>query len=106
MSRILVLLSALLLAFSSYALDIDTAKTQGLVGEQTNGYIGLVANNHSEAAALVSSVNKLRKEKYMEIASKQKTALSNIETLAGSKLVERAVADGQYYQTSSGSWAR
>ncbi|SRR5690554_167732 len=106
MNRVIVLLSALLVAFSSFALDIDTAKTQGLVGEQTNGYLGLVVNNHAEATTLVSNVNKLRKEKYMEIASKQKTALSNIETLAGSKLVERAAADGQYYQTSSGNWAR
>ncbi len=106
MSRILVLISALLLAFSSFALELDSAKTQGLVGEQTNGYIGLVVNSHSDAAALVSSVNKLRKEKYMEIAIKQKTALSNIENLAGSKLVERAASDGQYYQTSSGNWAR
>ena len=106
MNRILVFLGAMLLAFSSMALDIDTAKTQGLVGEQTNGYLGLVVNNHSEASALVGTVNKLRKEKYMEIATKQKTALSNIETLAGSKLVARAAADGQYYQTSSGNWAR
>lgn len=106
MSRILVFVSALLMAFSSLALEIDDAKSQGLVGEQTNGYLGLVINNHADAASLVSSVNKLRKEKYMEIAAKQKTALSNIETLAGSKLVERAAADGQYYQTSSGNWAR
>lgn len=106
MSRILVLISVLLLSFSTFAIDIDTAKAQGLVGEQTNGYLGLVVNKHAEATELVSSVNKLRKEKYMEIATKQKTALSNIETLAGTKLVERAAADGQYYQTSSGNWAR
>lgn len=106
MNRVLVLLSALLMAFSSFALDIDSAKAQGLVGEQTNGYLGIVAEKNTEASALVSEVNTLRKEKYMEIASKQKTSLSNIETLAGKKLVERAAADGQYYQTSSGHWAR
>ena len=94
MSRILVFLSVLLFAVSSMALDIDTAKAQGLVGEQTNGYLGLVATNHMEAAALVSEINLKRKEKYMEIATKQKTALSNIEALAGGKLIERAAADG------------
>lgn len=106
MNRIVVLISIFLLSFSVFALDLDTAKAQGLVGEQPNGYLGLVVSKHAEATELVSSVNKLRKEKYMEIATKQKTALSNIEKLAGGKLVERAAADGEYYQTSSGNWAR
>src|SRR5690606_41897582 len=41
MHKLTVLLAALLVSFSSWALDLDSAKQMGLVGEQTNGYLGL-----------------------------------------------------------------
>ena len=49
--------------FSSWALELDAAKQMGLVGEQTNGYLGLIASSHNEAAALVSDINQQRKQR-------------------------------------------
>ena len=106
MKRITVMLAALQVSFTSFALDIDTAKSQGLLGEQTNGYLGVVVKNNAEATKLADEINRLRKQKYAEIAAKQKTALSNIETIAGTKLIERARADKEFYQTANGSWSR
>ena len=33
---------ALLISMAAFALDLDAAKSQGLVGEQTDGYLGIV----------------------------------------------------------------
>lgn len=106
MKQLTLLLATLLLSLSCWALDLDAAKQMGLVGEQTNGYLGLIATSHNEAAALVTEINQQRKQRYQEIASRQNTPLVNIESLAGDKLVQKAASDGHYYQTASGSWAR
>src|SRR5690606_20874691 len=106
MHKLTVLLAALLVSFSSWALELDAAKQMGLVGEQTNGYLGLIASSHNEAAALVSDINQQRKQRYQDIANRQNTALATIEKLAGDKRVQNAADYGHYYQTASGSWAR
>lgn len=106
MNRFTVLIAALLLSLTSWALDLNSAKAQGLVGEQTNGYLGLISTGNTAAAALVADINQQRRQKYLEIAAEQKTSLSSIETIAGDKLTQKAAAAGQYYQTSRGNWAR
>src|SRR5690606_17235395 len=106
MHKLTVLLAALLVSFSSWARELDAAKQMGLVGEQTNGYRGLIASSHNEAAALVSDINQQRTHRYQDIANRQNTSLGTIDKLAGDKLVQKAAADGHYSQTASGSWAR
>src|SRR5690606_6038831 len=98
MHKLTVLLAALLVSFSSWALYMDAAEPLVLVGEQTNGYLGLIASSHNAAAALVSDINQQRKQRYQDIANRQNTALATIEKLAGDKLVQKAAADGHYYQ--------
>ena len=45
------------LSFAALAMDIDSAKAQGLIGERGDGYIGAVAASPSaEVAALVKSL--------------------------------------------------
>lgn len=105
MTKILTLMAITLISFSSWALDLDSAKQQGLVGEQMNGYLGLIDSANSDAAALVTEINRKRKTHYQGIANKQNTALDNIQQIAGEKLIQRARSSGQYYQTNSG-WER
>jgi uncharacterized protein YdbL (DUF1318 family) len=101
-----LMLAALLFSMTSWALELDDAKAKGLVGEQVNGYLGLVKADNMEAAALVVDINRQRKVKYQEIANKQNTQLANIEKIAGEKLVEKASEDGFYYLNSTGGWER
>lgn len=105
MKKLLLVLAAGLFSLTGWALDLDTAKMQGLVGEQANGYLGLVAN-HAEAEALIKEINVQRKIKYQEIAVKRGSDLSVVEKFAGSKLIEKAQADKQFYQNENGKWAR
>lgn len=94
----------LLLSVGAHALSLDDAKRSGWVGEQPNGYLGLIDSDQLEAAKLITTINKKRKAKYQAIANKQNTSLENIEALAGEKLIKRSIAEGLRYATPGGDW--
>lgn len=101
--RGIALLAALLFSVASWALDLDSAKSQGLVGEKDNGYLGVVKDAPG-VSALVADINQRRKAKYEEIAAKRGTDRGAVETLAGRKAIEKTPA-GYYIDTGSG-WSR
>lgn len=106
MIRILFASTLLILSSHLWALELDQAKQQMLVGEQRDGYLGLLVKSHSDAARLVQSINRKRQQKYQEIADQQKTSLANIEKIAGEKLTAKAAASNTPYQTADGLWAK
>lgn len=89
-----------LLASNSYAISLDQAKSQGLVGEQANGYLGVRVPS-SEANSLTQEINQRRKEEYQKIAAKNGTTLASVEALAGQKAVA-ATPKGQYIAAAAG----
>lgn len=90
----------------SWAIGLQDAKTQGLVGEQPDGYLGAVKPNPSaEIKALIADINAKRKKEYQSIAQRNNTNLDLIEALAGKKAIERT-APGQYVKMPSGAWTR
>lgn len=103
MKQLIITFTLLVSAPFAFALDLTTAKNQGLVGETSKGYLGLVNNSNPEAAALVKTVNAKRKAKYQQIATQNGTQLPAVENLAGKKLTGRASA-GHYIQSASGTW--
>ena len=66
---LLLALCFTLLAGNAYALDLQTAKAQGYVGEQASGYLGVV-KNASGAQTLVNDINSRRKAHYEKIAQR------------------------------------
>ncbi len=92
-------------AFANSGLSLDQAKASGVVGEQSDGYLGAVSSSPSgEVQALVSSINQKRKEKYQSIAQRRGTSLKAVEALAGKTAIEKTEA-GQYVNLGSG-WQR
>ena len=92
----------LLMTQPAYSLDLQSAKSQGLVGETPDGYLGAVTSPSAETKALIESVNLKRKQKYQEIATRNKTPLQTIEQLAGNKAIEKS-RPGSYIK-QGGSW--
>ncbi len=88
---------------SAFALDLDQAKQQGLVGETGAGYIAAVAPN-PEAQELVKRINAERKERYLAIAKKNGTPVAAVEALAGKKAIEMTPS-GQFIQ-NGGAWVK
>ena len=98
----LFLLFTLILSFSVFALELPDAKEQGLVGEQTNGLLGVIEASQ-EATDLVEDINARRLVKYKQIAVKNGMTLEQVAILAGEKTIKKTPA-GQYIQNSAGQW--
>lgn len=105
MARIAIVLFLIFFSVSTaFALSIDQAKQQGLVGEQLDGYIGAVKPS-SEVNKLVAEINRERRAKYQAISEKNGTTLQNVEILAGKKAVENS-APGSYIKAPNGAWLK
>jgi uncharacterized protein len=92
--------------FALQAEEIDAAKQSGVVGEQVDGYLGLVRGDApAEVKALVEGVNTQRRAAYGEIAARNGTPVETVARLAGVKLIERA-ASGEYVRDDTGQWKR
>jgi len=101
-----IFIAIVLLVFSSYAMAIDlgSAKQQGLVGETASGYLEAVKTANGDVSALIQSVNQKRKQKYQQIAKRNGTTLQAVELLAGKKVIEKS-APGAYIKPA-GSWIK
>jgi uncharacterized protein YdbL (DUF1318 family) len=89
----------------AFAMDVQSAKTQGLVGERQDGLLGIVASPTPELRTLVETTNAERIEKYKGIAQKRGTELSNVQAFAGKKLIDGS-APGEYIQNAGGGWQK
>lgn len=86
----------------AFALDLDGAKGQGLVGEQPNGYLGVVKAT-PEAVALAADINGKRRAAYEKIAKENGITIDQVATLTGQKAIDKA-ASGTWVQTPQGQW--
>ncbi|WP_339136755.1 MAG: YdbL family protein [Candidatus Electrothrix sp. GW3-4] len=100
---LLFCLFTLLLCQPVFALDLQAAKAQGLVGETPTGYLDVVKAS-PDAQQLIKDINAKRKAHYQQIAKKNKTPLSAVEKLAGQKAMEKTPA-GQYVKVG-GKWQK
>lgn len=96
----------LLLACSSFAfaLDLDGAKAQGLVGEQPDGYLGVVKAS-PDAVGLAADINAKRRAAYEGIAKKNGATLDQVAGLAGQKAIEKTTP-GHYVKSPEGQWVK
>jgi uncharacterized protein len=87
-----------------WALSLEDAKAQGLVGEQTSGYLGVVKPEHDAAQALAKEVNAKRRHAYEEIARRNGTQLQAVESLAGEKAIQNT-RPGHFVE-APGGWIK
>ena len=105
------LLSALLLLLSviatpAWALTLNEAKTQGLVGETPSGYLASVqATPSKNTLQLINDINTKRKAAYLSSANKAGVTLNVMEIRIGQRLYDRA-PQGSYVQKPNGQWLR
>lgn len=91
-------------AVQAQVTSLNDAKAQGLVGEQLDGYLGVVSDAPG-VQRLVDDINLQRRQLYRDIARKNGAPLNAVEKLAGQKAIERA-ASGEIVQSPSGGWVR
>ena len=108
--KVTIALFTAVLSFSVSALTLDQAidslsqaKAQGLVGEQTDGYLGVV-KNEGNASEIANLINQARKAQYQKVSAESKVPLNEVENRAGSKAQDKTPA-GQYIK-QEGQWQK
>lgn len=108
--RMAGLMLALLLSVPAMAMNLNeamtalpSAKAAGQVGEQPDGYLGVVSPA-GNAAAIARQINDARREEYQRLARENKIQLRDVESMAGKKALERTPS-GQYIMLN-GVWMK
>lgn len=89
----------------AFAVTLDEARTQGLVGERRDGYLGAVGDAGDALRALIDRVNGERRKAYESVAAQNGVPRAHVEALAGQKLIGDA-APGTFVMDAAGRWIR
>ncbi len=106
MKKFFAAIGLVLLLQNAWAIDLHSAKAQGLVGEANSGYLAAVNRKvSSEVMALIADVNAKRKAKFQDTAKKTGTTTTQVRNRFYELAVQRTAA-GHYYQDRNGSWKK
>lgn len=101
----LAVLPVVALAPSAFALDLNTAKAQGLVGERPDGMLGVVGAPTADVQALVADVNARRLTLFRKVAADKGQPLATVQAVSGEEFIART-PPGQYVMNASGAWVK
>jgi len=91
-----------LISSSAWALDLQEARSKGLVGETTTGYIERISGG-ADVSALVSEVNLKRRAEYKRIAAEKGQSVDVVAKVATGTIAGNLPA-GAKYTDASGKW--
>lgn len=84
---------------------VDAGKAAGKVGEQGDGYLGIVADADGALRAAVAEINAGRKQIYADTAAKTGATPEAAGEATARQLIARVPA-GQFYKPLGGSWTK
>ena len=79
------------------------ARTQGLIGEKPDGYLGFVSSPSPAIRALVDDTNIKRKAAYTSSAASAGSTVEQFAFTTGCRLILQT-SPGEKYQTPGGQW--
>jgi uncharacterized protein YdbL (DUF1318 family) len=86
---------------------VDSAKAGGVVGEQADGFLGLVTGAADPAIqAAVAEINAGRAQVYREAAAKTGVTAEAAGASAYNTVVQTRLKPGEYYRPAGGGWMR
>jgi uncharacterized protein YdbL (DUF1318 family) len=100
-------LGAILGTTAAFAMVQDASaelRSSGQVGEQADGYLGLVGSAPAAVRAQVDSVNIKRRAYYTDLAAKRGAKIEEVAATTACELFRTKVAPGQYYRLPDGVW--
>lgn len=106
LKRIFAAIGLMLLLQNAWAIDLQDAKNQGLVGEANSGYLAALKSPVSnDVMALIADVNAKRKAKFEETAGKTNTTVLQVANRFYELAVQKT-EPGHFYQDRDGSWIK
>ncbi|MFL0413302.1 YdbL family protein [uncultured Sphingomonas sp.] len=79
------------------------ARSAGEVGEQPDGYLGVVGAGSPQVRALVNAINIQRKAAYTQKAQASGATVEQLAFTSGCNLIQQT-APGEKYRTPDGNW--
>jgi len=84
---------------------VDAAKVAGTVGEQGDGYLGIVSSADGTVTAAVTAINAGRSAVYADTAAKSGVTRDAAGQATGATLIARTPV-GQFVRPLGGSWTK
>ena len=97
-----MLAAGLFFSFAAHAMDLKTARDQGLVGELRSGFVAILKSVDG-VALMVEEVNSKRLVEYRKIAAENKQPVDVVGKLAAEQIINK-LSKGHYYQTEEHTW--
>lgn len=97
-----IIAAAITLASPVFALDLQSARTSGVLGEKADGYVAVLKPS-ADANALAAEVNARRKEEYAKISTQNGQPVDVVGKVAAESIINKLGA-GSSYQGADGSW--
>ena len=84
---------------------VTAAKAAGIVGEQADGYLGIVSSADAAVTAAVNEINNGRRQVYTQTATKSGVTPDAAGQATGAQLIANTPA-GQYIKPLGGAWTK
>ena len=86
---------------------VDAAKAAGVVGEQSDGFLGFVKPSSDPALkAAVDEINSGRAQLYRQAAAKNGVSVEAAGASAYTTVVQAKLKPGEFYKPNGGGWVR
>ena len=92
-------------AQSAAKATVDAGKAAGVVGEQADGYLGLVTGADAQTRAAVAEINAGRAKAFQDAAGRTGATPAAAGEAAYRQLLAR-MPPGQFYKPADGVWTR
>ncbi len=99
----LVLLGTSTAALAQRDPAYQAARSAGQVGEQPDGYLGVVGAGSAAVRALVNNINIQRKAAYTQQSAQAGATVDQFAVTSGCNLIAKT-APGEKYKAPDGSW--
>ena len=93
---------SVMLASAAYALDLQSARTSGVLGEGNDGYVVVLVPS-AQASDLAAQVNAGRKAEYSRISAANGQPVNVVGKVAAETIINKLSA-GSKYQDNAGNW--
>lgn len=104
LKTIVMLMLLVAAALPAFALDLETARAQGLAGEVDNGLLGIPPGATTDATGLIATINNQRRAEYAKIAAQNNLSLDVVGSMMFEKIYVRLPA-GTWVQVK-GQWKK
>lgn len=83
---------------------VEDARSNGAVGEQADGYLGMVKPGNADLKARVSQINIKRKAFYTDLAAKKGVTVSEVSGATACEQFKNRVPANGFYRDETGTW--